>query len=409
MSNDMLDAARRLVQAVNAGEIVPIFDKRIGIRSRKNISPNVSTVGDEIKAAIEKAVNIKVSCATCLGYMQSLNQTTKHDHAAIVSHLSAEFPWPSWWREKNTRRREAISDLIAHVVPRPTPVSAPISYPLKFVTTIQVGVRIAKRITPRWEETLASLKAAGFTDAKTYCEPDACVDGNVIWPIKKGPIGSFKAMCLDLLATTNAEWLLLCEDDIAVSSHVADYVRQFNLTNEVLSLYTSGTRQQSTDKWAKIRLPLIGSLALLMRRSTLQSITQSSQWANWPKHDCVDQLIHRACAEKDIPVLTHNPSLVQHTGDTAAIYADRQLTRNRVAKDWTQGGPWTAPPITVITPTGDRPEAFALCERWMSQQTYTGQIQWIWKATDDLNSDCSGRPVVGNANIRSITTRNPKV
>jgi hypothetical protein len=33
--------------------------------------------------------------------------------------------------------------------------------------------------------------------------------------------------------------------------------------------------------------------------------------------------------------------------------------------------------ITVITPTGDRPEAFSLCERWMSQQTYTGQIQWI--------------------------------
>ena len=253
----------------------------------------------------------------------------------------------------------------------------PLSYPLRFVTTIQPAMRIAKRIKPRWQETLDSLNSAGFLGTKTYCEPDAGVVGDVVWPTKKGPIGSFKAMCLDVLATTDAEWFLLCEDDIAVSSHAADYVRQFNLTNEVLSLYTSGTRQQSIDKWAKIRLPLIGSLALLMRRSTLQAITQTSQWAKWPKHDCVDQLIHRACAEKDIPVLTHNPSLVQHTGDTAAIYADRKLTSNRVAKDWTQAGQWTPPLITVITPTGDRPEAFALCERWMSQQTYTGRIQWI--------------------------------
>lgn len=32
--------------------------------------------------------------------------------------------------------------------------------------------------------------------------------------------------------------------------------------------------------------------------------------------------------------------------------------------------------ITIITPTGDRPEAFALCERWMSQQTLKPD-QWI--------------------------------
>ena len=33
--------------------------------------------------------------------------------------------------------------------------------------------------------------------------------------------------------------------------------------------------------------------------------------------------------------------------------------------------------VTAITPTGGRPQAFALCEKWMKQQTYKGDIQWI--------------------------------
>ena len=33
--------------------------------------------------------------------------------------------------------------------------------------------------------------------------------------------------------------------------------------------------------------------------------------------------------------------------------------------------------IALITPTGGRPEAFALCEKWIGQQTYKGEINWI--------------------------------
>lgn len=33
--------------------------------------------------------------------------------------------------------------------------------------------------------------------------------------------------------------------------------------------------------------------------------------------------------------------------------------------------------LTVITPTGARPTAFALAERWMSRQTYRGPLQWV--------------------------------
>ena len=33
--------------------------------------------------------------------------------------------------------------------------------------------------------------------------------------------------------------------------------------------------------------------------------------------------------------------------------------------------------LTLITPTGGRPEAFSLCERWIARQTYRGEVQWI--------------------------------
>ena len=33
--------------------------------------------------------------------------------------------------------------------------------------------------------------------------------------------------------------------------------------------------------------------------------------------------------------------------------------------------------ITLITATGDRPEAFRLCEKYMSRQTFAGAIQWL--------------------------------
>ncbi len=35
------------------------------------------------------------------------------------------------------------------------------------------------------------------------------------------------------------------------------------------------------------------------------------------------------------------------------------------------------PEVSLITPTGGRPEAFTLCECWVRQQTYKGSLEWI--------------------------------
>jgi len=42
------------------------------------------------------------------------------------------------------------------------------------------------------------------------------------------------------------------------------------------------------------------------------------------------------------------------------------------------------PLFTVITPTGSRPEAFALCEKWVAQQTLLSHSHsWEWLVADD--------------------------
>jgi hypothetical protein len=33
--------------------------------------------------------------------------------------------------------------------------------------------------------------------------------------------------------------------------------------------------------------------------------------------------------------------------------------------------------LALVTPTGDRPAGFALVERWMARQGYSGEVQWI--------------------------------
>ena len=46
-------------------------------------------------------------------------------------------------------------------------------------------------------------------------------------------------------------------------------------------------------------------------------------------------------------------------------------------------------PLTIITPTGERPEAFALCKRQMRRQTFKGPVYWIIVDDGKKRSDVS--------------------
>lgn len=71
-----------------------------------------------------------------------------------------------------------------------------------------------------------------------------------------------------------------------------------------------------------------------------------------------------------------NESSVLIADKVGSLYKSDELDRIKPQKITV-----TSPtqPLTLITPTGDRPEAFALCEKWMARQT----IPYQWIVVDD--------------------------
>jgi len=59
--------------------------------------------------------------------------------------------------------------------------------------------------------------------------------------------------------------------------------------------------------------------------------------------------------------------------------------------------------ITLITPTRDRPQAFALCEKYMARQTHTGPKQWI--VVDD--GDVPAKTTMGQTYVRRPVSGSP--
>jgi adenine/guanine phosphoribosyltransferase-like PRPP-binding protein len=93
-----------------------------------------SNLGTLLLAAIQAETGRPVSCGTCKTYLQSLNKTTAHDHAAIVQKLYAEISWPPEWRALHGDKegqRKRINEIVSTALeaatttcetPRPKPV-----------------------------------------------------------------------------------------------------------------------------------------------------------------------------------------------------------------------------------------------------------------------------------------------
>jgi hypothetical protein len=345
-----------------------------------------SQIGTRLHAIIEREAGCKIECSECRDEVTKLNLMTPQQVLSGVDGIAsgivarAKKKAPKFWQRWGAALAPEIAkaraiDWIEEACSLPNELPDP---PIKFVTSIAVGMRVANRATPRWRQTIDSIQKSGFSKPIIFAEPDAGISeyADYVWDKKLGAFRSFTEMC-KIMVNREEEWLLLCEDDVDFSDHLNSYIRTLTIGNEVISLYTSGPQQRPVLGLSECGESFTGSHAILIRRSVLKELMLSRVWLKWPKHDCVDKLIRQTTKDVGIKLLSHNPSLCQHTGDTASIYPQRQLTSVRLAKDWTQEGPWTPPLVTLITPTGDRPDAFAMCERWIQQQDYTGPIQWI--------------------------------
>lgn len=248
------------------------------------------------------------------------------------------------------------------------------------IVTIQPAIRTAYRRHPTLTDTINSLTTAGFQSPLIFAEPDApkLTDEALRYGKQLKPFRAFIAMSEWLLEHSDADWFLLCEDDAQFRDGAADLVRTYPMgPRQVLSLYVS-TQQQKTiggDGFAAVTGDLHGSLSYLVHRDTLSKILQSKTFRDWSATDRVDRAFSQAVTEIGCELVTHNPSLVQHTGDTSTINRSRKLSPGRLSHFVKSRH--ESPLLTLITPTGDRPEAFSLVERWIANQRYTGPIEWL--------------------------------
>jgi hypothetical protein len=244
---------------------------------------------------------------------------------------------------------------------------------------IRTAVRTSFREVRTLEKTIASLQAAGFETPTIYADKNAVdVPSAVQWPEQLGAFRSFVRMSEHMLQDYTG-WMLLCEDDVELKDGAADYLRTLNIMlDQVVSLYVSAKQDGllAGDGLSEIVGDMHGSLAYLIHSSTLQHVLNSRTFREWTSDQRVDRAFCKAVAEIGAKLLCPRPALAQHIGLTSTLVAGRRLDAARTSHNYRPDRHQSGL-VTLITPTGDRPDAFAMCERWVRQQRYTGPIQWI--------------------------------
>jgi hypothetical protein len=347
----------------------------------KPIAPR-SGIGDRLHEIITREVGVN-PCGECGREIKRLNELTvaqvSSERESIAQGIveRAKDKAPHWWQRWGATLAPGLAipkvlDWIDEACVKSNRVP---------ITRIVVAVRTAARQEPTLAATLESLANAGFERPIVFGEPNAPSEVDVRWETHRGSFRAFTDHAQWLLGNTDSRWFLLCEDDVQFAEGAADRLRECQLNDEILTLFKPKGLRIKGDGLQQVSA-VNGSLAVLVNRETLVRLLESRTVKEWPRKDCVDRMIGRAAKEIGVTVLSPTKSWVQHTGQTS-VCQPRKWKRNslthsmRIASDFKPGRIAAAGLVTLITPTGDRQEAFRLCERWISQQSYTGEIQWI--------------------------------
>ena len=253
-------------------------------------------------------------------------------------------------------------------------------------------IRTSRREIPTIDRTIASLADAGFERPMVYSEPNT--DPNQ-YEVKRfdrqlQPFLSFVTTCEDLLAKFPDEWFLICEDDVEFQTGAADRLRELPMaTDMAFTLYMSQNQATAAnaDGFIAITGDAHGSLAYLIHSEGVRRIMASEVRHTWDGKSRVDRFVAAACEHVGVELVSRLPSLCQHIGQTSTINKARKLDRSRLSHFEPDLQP--RPLLTLITPTGDRPEAFALCEEWIRKQRYCGKYEWIVVDDGQQPTECT--------------------
>lgn len=205
-------------------------------------------------------------------------------------------------------------------------LSRPTGTPWCYAVTT-VPSRIESGLT---QETLASLKKAGFPD------PVIGVDGTskkaagigkvvVQRPTHFGAFGNWLSTALELyLLDPHAERYAIFQDDFVACKHMREYLDSCELSDRVYwNLYTFPQNEHRKTGWNPAKKRGKGAVALVFANECFRQLLTSKRFLDRARQPGgtknIDGGIVNTMTDLGVRELVHTPSLIQHTGDVSAI------------------------------------------------------------------------------------------
>lgn len=239
-------------------------------------------------------------------------------------------------------------------------------------------------------DTLRGLRHAGWTSITVFADHKSThppLPDGVRWISREHKLGAWGnrfAGIVQLLAEyPQAENILMCEDDILVAPNTRAYLESVGWPSRdcaVISLYrmgeiknrcqpevVNGMQRMIPGKW------LWGSCAYVFRRQHISQLLEHAAAYGYTSPNMSDRRICDWVNSDGLSLWVCMPSRIQHRQDVPSSLG--RATGGSIRRsDSFLGDPVG---MTLITPTRDRLQSFALCEQWISEQDYKGTFQWI--------------------------------
>jgi glycosyltransferase involved in cell wall biosynthesis len=201
---------------------------------------------------------------------------------------------------------------------------------------IAIGIITCNRAESGLRLACEQLRRAGFYEPiHIFCEPDSAVIPaerglNVhVNNVRLGNVGNWVHCLRFLTEHTNAEFILVCEDDIAVSQNAKTLLESqlHHLPDEIgfWSLYTPSRDRdlfQGETGWVQLNRgwEAWGTQAMCFpRRAALRLIEFEALNAPAPFSGPTDAIVAKYFLDRGSPCFYHNPSLVEHVGAISTI------------------------------------------------------------------------------------------
>ncbi len=222
----------------------------------------------------------------------------------------------------------------------------------------------APRAEPKIEQTLDSLRNAGFEDVHIFAEPEAWIPERFSHlPVTKRPqrFGNFLNFysCLSTLTCQHpdADAYAIFQDDIQLATGLRQWCEEqlWPLNNGIVSLFTPRLHANSKAGW-QIVSPgfqrVCGAQALIFRKDLLQKFLADARVIHSLRlrHHYDDAVLGGWLSREGLGIAYHTPSPVQHVGRISSLFGNGHDLRNLAnavesvseISNWTNSNPKTA-------------------------------------------------------------------